>query len=168
MSTSETNKALGTNYKDELYKGFDTFMNFSFTFTSVSVIACISTSFSVMISTGGPSVTIWGWIIASFFTILISFAMGELSSTMPTAGSVYHWAAMLAPRRYSALSAYICGIFNFVGNVAGDAAFAFGFSSVVATASYYSKLDEFGAPIGKEMSTGEQVAQALAFALFGP
>jgi amino acid transporter len=54
--------------------------------------------------------------------------MGEICSSYPSAGSVYHWAGMLAPPGYGPLFSYYCGWFNFLGNAAGDAAFAFGFA----------------------------------------
>lgn len=90
--------------------------------------------FEYGINTGGPVVIIWGWIIASFFTILVGASMAEICSSYPSAGSVYHWAGILAPIEYSHVSAYICGWFNFLGNAAGDASFAFGFAQVIGAA----------------------------------
>ena len=77
---------------------------------------------------------IWGWIICSFFTILVGLSLGEICSSYPTAGSVYHWAGILASQKAAAGSCYICGWFNFLGNAAGDAAYAFGFAEMVAAA----------------------------------
>lgn len=71
-------------------------MNFSFTFTSVAVISSFTVTFGGGLGTGGPAVLVWSWIGTSFFTILVSLSMAEICSTYPTAGSVYHWASMLA------------------------------------------------------------------------
>ena len=57
--------------------------------------------------------------------------MAEICSSYPSAGSVYHWAGILAPKKYAAVSAYICGWFNFLGNAASDASFAFGFAQML-------------------------------------
>ena len=149
-------------YKQELHRGFSSFMSFAFCFTSVAVLSSISLAWPVSMGSGGPSVLIWGWIICGAFTMLSGLAMAELCSTYPSAGSVYHWAACLAPPRYSALACYVCGTFNFVGNAAGDASFAWGFASVVAAARSFSSVDASGAPSGPVMTVQEQVGVAIA------
>jgi amino acid transporter len=121
-------------YKQELYRGFNAFMSFSFNFTAVAVISSSSLLFSYGLTTGGPAVMIWGWIIASVFTILTGLSMAEICSSYPSAGSVYHWAGMLASERGARVASYICGWFNFIGNAAGDASYAYGFSQVIAAA----------------------------------
>lgn len=57
-----------------------------------------------------------------------SFSMAEICSAYPSAGSVYHWSAQLVPLKYAPIASYICGWFNFLGNAAGDASFAFFFA----------------------------------------
>ena len=71
---------------------------------------------------------IWGWIIASVFTMFVGLSMAEICSSYPSAGSVYHWAGMLGSEKGGPIASYICGWFNFIGNAAGDASFAFGFA----------------------------------------
>jgi amino acid transporter len=83
-------------YKAELHRGFNAFMNFSFTFTSVAVISSITVTFGTGLITGGPVVLIWSWIGVSFFTILVGLSLAEICSTYPSAGSVYTWAGMMA------------------------------------------------------------------------
>ena len=65
---------------------------------------------------------------------IVSYSMAEICSAYPSAGSVYHWSAQLVPAEYAALSSYICGWFNFVGNGAGDASFAFFFAQLLDSA----------------------------------
>ncbi len=67
--------------------------------------------------------------------------MAEICSTYPSAGSVYHWSGMLANKKWAPSVCYITGWFNFLGNAAGDASFAYGFSSVVAAADSLYKND---------------------------
>eukprot|EP00347_Sterkiella_histriomuscorum_P012884 403366849 len=121
-------------YKQELYRGFNAFMSFSFCFTAVAVISSCSILFPYGLATGGPVVMMWGWIIGSVFTLLNGLAMAEICSSYPSAGSVYHWAGMLSPQRWAPISSYICGWFNFLGNAAGDASFAYGFAQVTSAA----------------------------------
>jgi amino acid transporter len=54
--------------------------------------------------------------------------MAEICSAYPSAGSVYHWSAQLVPEKYAPIASYVCGWFNFMGNAAGDASFAFFFA----------------------------------------
>lgn len=114
-------------YKQELYRGFNAFMSFSFCFTAVAVVSAISLVFDYGLSTGGPAVMIWGWIIASVFTMFVGLAMAEICSSYPSAGSVYHWSAMLGSEKGGPAASYICGWFNLLGNAAGDASYAYGF-----------------------------------------
>jgi len=79
-------------------------------------------------NTGGPVVMIWSWIVGSILNNLCGLSMAEICSSYPSAGSVYHWAGMLADKKYAAFAAYICGWFNFLANVAADAGFAAAFA----------------------------------------
>ncbi len=115
-------------YKQELHRGFNGFMNFSFCFTAVSAISGCSLLFAYGLETGGPVVMIWGWIIGSLFSNIVGLSMAEICSSYPSAGSVYHWAGMLANKEWAPFASYLCGWFNFIGNAAGDASFAFGFA----------------------------------------
>lgn len=83
-------------YKAELYRGFNAFMNFSFCFTAVAVVSGCSLLFSFGLQTGGPVVMVWGWVVGSIFSTIVGISMAEICSSYPSAGSVYHWAGMLA------------------------------------------------------------------------
>jgi amino acid transporter len=115
-------------YKSELYRGFNAFMSFTFCFTSVGVICSNSLIFDYGINTGGPVMLTIGWIVGSFFTFLIALSLAEITSTYPVSGSVYHWAGLLAHKKYAGASSFICGWFSFLGNAACDASYAYGFS----------------------------------------
>lgn len=38
---------------------------------------------------------VWGWLVASFFTLMVGLAMAEICSSYPTSGGLYYWAARL-------------------------------------------------------------------------
>lgn len=109
-------------------------MSFSFCFTAVSVISSCSLLLGYGLTTGGPVVMVWGWLIGSLLTMTVGLSMGEICSSYPSAGSVYHWAGMLASDKWAPFASFMCGWFNFLGNSAGDAAFAFGFAQIVVAA----------------------------------
>ncbi|CAF2036296.1 unnamed protein product [Rotaria magnacalcarata] len=137
-------------YKQELYRGFSPFMSFAFCFTAVNVLASISIGFTYSLTTGGSGVTIWAWVIGSLFTILIGLSLAEICSVYPSAGSVYHWAGQLVPVKHAPLASFICGWFNFLGNFAGDVAFASGFATIVNAAIIMGGNDSLniGAQVG--------------------
>jgi amino acid transporter len=58
-----------------------------------------------------------GWILVSFFTLLVAIAMAEIVSAIPTSGGPYFWAAMLAPPRWSPFAAWLTGWYNLLGQV---------------------------------------------------
>lgn len=67
-----------------------------------------------------------GWILVSFFTILVAIAMAEIVSAIPTSGGPYFWAALLAPPRWSPFAAWLTGWFNLLGQVAVTTGISFG------------------------------------------
>lgn len=96
-------------YSSELHRGFNAFMAFTFCFTSVGVICSNALVFEYGLNTGGPVMLTFGWIVGSFFTLLIALSLAEITSTYPVSGSVYHWAGILADKKYAAISSYLCG-----------------------------------------------------------
>jgi amino acid transporter len=117
-----------------LKQGLNAFMSFSFCYSSIAVITSLCLVINFGLETGGPVAMTWGWLLASFFTLCTVSSMAEICSVYPSAGSVYYWTGMLAPRReYSAGLSYVCAWFNLMGNVACDASFAFGLSQVISS-----------------------------------
>ncbi|CAF3592562.1 unnamed protein product [Adineta steineri] len=131
---SDMNVLQELGYTQELYRGFSPFMSFAFCFTTVNVLTSISIGFTHALNTGGSGIIIWSWILGSIFTILTGLSLAEICSVYPSAGSVYYWAGQLVSPRHGPLASFICGWFNFVGNVAGDAAFSSGFATIINAA----------------------------------
>ena len=140
-------------YKPQLHRGLSPILNLAFGFTEVAILSSICTTFTFAIGAGGPAEIIWCYMVEFFMTILISYCMAELCGAYPSAGSVYHWAAQLAPREHAPLWSYACGWFNFAGNAAGDASFASGFASLVAAGAYITT--------GANVTTGQQVGISI-------
>lgn len=40
---------------------------------------------------GGPVVAVWGWVVVSFFSLIVAACMAELLSAFPTSGAVRCW-----------------------------------------------------------------------------
>lgn len=137
----------------QLYRGFSSLMSFAFCFTVVGIIPSISIGFDSVLEIGGSAEMVWSWIVCSVFITISGLSMAEITSVYPCAGSVYHWAGQLGPARWSPLSAYACGWFSMLGNVAGAAAFAKGVALFV---SYCVAMHNPGA----SLTTGQQVISA--------
>jgi hypothetical protein len=84
----------------------------------ISVITGIPSLFYYGLTTGGPAVMVWGFVVVAFFTMLVGLAMAEICSTHPTSGGPYFWAAMLAPPKRAPLASWVTGWFNLLGQVA--------------------------------------------------
>jgi amino acid transporter len=125
---------INMGYKQELSRGMNGFMSFAIGFTEVTALISLTSIFTFGLTTGGPVVMAWGWIITFVFTMIVALNFAEICSVFPCAGSVYHWSGVLAPKPYSLISAYWTGLFNWLGNVAGDASFAFIFAQFVSAA----------------------------------
>lgn len=128
-------------YKQELRRDWGLAHNFGVSFSIISVITGITTLFSYGLNTGGPGVMSVGWILVSFFTMLVAIAMAEIVSAIPTSGGPYFWAAMLAPPRWSPFAAWMTGWFNLLGQVAVTTGISFGLAGLIATAAKVKNSD---------------------------
>ncbi|KAJ3999390.1 APC amino acid permease [Lentinula boryana] len=145
ISTTEKDEAelAKMGYKQELQRELG-LMQVSFSI--ISVITGIPSLFLYGLNTGGPSVMVYGWIIVSFFTLLVGMAMaGELiiqpelstSSAHPTSGGPYFWAAMLSKPKDAPLTSWITGWFNLLGQVAVTTGISFACASFISTLSTF-------------------------------
>ena len=124
-----------TRSSTHLERGLNAFMSFSFCFSSIAVITSLCLVINFGLETGGPVVMVWGWIAASVFTLFTVATMGEICSVYPSAGSVYYWSGVLAPKpEWSPVLSYTCAWFNLLGNIASDSSFAFGLCQVLSAA----------------------------------
>ncbi|CDZ98304.1 apc amino acid permease [Phaffia rhodozyma] len=136
-------------YKEELSRGMGLIHNFGVSFSIISVITGGTTLFEYGLTTGGPAVMTIGWIIVSAFTGTVALGMAEIVSAVPASGGPYHWAALLAPPKYSAFWAWMVGWFNFLGQVAVTTGITFGLAQLISTAA---SLDGYVATPGKTIA----------------
>jgi amino acid transporter len=105
-----------------LYREMGGFSNFAISFTIISILAGCLTSYFLAFNNGGPVAITWGWLLVGVFCILVSMAMGEIASAMPTAGALYFWASKLGGPAWG----WFTGWFNLVGQIAVTAAIDYG------------------------------------------
>jgi amino acid transporter len=100
-------------YAQELARRLGGFSNFALSLSIICILAGGVTSFHLgLCSVGGASIGL-GWPLVSLFALAVAATMGQLASTFPTAGGLYHWAAILGGRGWGWATAW----FNLAGLV---------------------------------------------------
>jgi amino acid transporter len=98
------------------------FSSFALSFSIISVLTGVVTTYDVAITGGGPAALGIGWPVASAGTLLVALAMAELASAFPTAGAMYHWSAVLGGPGWG----WFVAMMNLVGQIAIVAAIDLG------------------------------------------
>ncbi|KAJ1566443.1 hypothetical protein HK405_009787 [Cladochytrium tenue] len=134
-------------YRQELRRELSTFTNYGVSLSVVCVVSGLTTLFGTGLTSGGPVVLVFGWIVVSFFTMMVGLSMAEITSAFPTSGGLYFWAAMLSPPSWKPAMSWFTGWFNLCGQMALTTGVFFGLSSILAaTASVgMSYEDDTGA-----------------------
>ncbi|KAL9049358.1 MAG: hypothetical protein Q9206_005566 [Seirophora lacunosa] len=83
-----------------------------------------------------------GWLVISFFTLLVGASMAEIISAVPTSGGPYFWAYMLAPPKHAPFFAWITGWFNLIGQIAVTTSVDFGLAKFISTTASVSNGHE--------------------------
>jgi amino acid transporter len=82
-------------YAQELLRRLGAFSSFAIGFSVISVLTGVTSTFGDALGAGGPAGLGLGWPLVSAGTLAVALAMAELASAFPTAGALYHWAAVL-------------------------------------------------------------------------
>ncbi|MBX9584913.1 MAG: amino acid permease [Gemmataceae bacterium] len=100
-------------YAQELARGLGGFSNFALSLSIICVLAGGLTSFHVgYCSVGGAAIGV-GWPAMCLLSLCVAATMGQVASAYPTAGGLYHWAAILGGRGWGWATAW----FNLAGLV---------------------------------------------------
>ncbi|MGO0060156.1 amino acid permease [Brevibacillus fluminis] len=105
-------------YAQELLRDMGGFSNFAISFSTISILTGAVSLYGHGLLYGGPGMMGFGWPIVSLFVLLVAASMAELASAIPTAGALYHWAAILGSKRWGWYTAWI-NLIGMVGIVAG-------------------------------------------------
>lgn len=58
-----------------------------------------------------------GWLLVSFFTLMIGLSLAEICSAFPTTGGLYFWTTRLASADWVPLASWVVGYTNWLGLV---------------------------------------------------
>ncbi|OWK46878.1 Amino acid/metabolite permease [Fimbriiglobus ruber] len=100
-------------YSQELSRVLGGFSNFALSLSMICILAGGLTSFHLgFCAAGGASIGI-GWPLVTLLSLCVAATMGQVASAFPTAGGLYHWAAVLGGRGWGWVTAW----FNLAGLV---------------------------------------------------
>jgi amino acid transporter len=94
---------------NHLFIDFRVLSNFAFSFSIISVLTGVTTLYNTGLNYGGPVSLVYGWLIASAFTMLVALSMAEICSSYPTSGGLYYWSAKLAGPNLAPFASWITG-----------------------------------------------------------
>ncbi len=100
-------------YAQELSRVLGGFSNFAISLSIICILAGGLTSFHVGFGAAGGASVGLGWPLACLVSLCVAATMGQVASAFPTAGGLYHWAAILGRRGWGWVTAW----FNLAGLV---------------------------------------------------
>ncbi|WP_434099768.1 amino acid permease [Streptomyces minutiscleroticus] len=106
----------------ELDRRMGGFGNYAISTSVICVLAGCMTLFGFGLTTGGPSVMLWGWALIGGATLLVALALAEVTSAVPTAGGPYTMAEKLGGPRWG----WATGWFNLLGLIGAICGVDFG------------------------------------------
>lgn len=105
-------------YAPELSRRMGAFSNFALSFSIICILAGGVTSFHLgYCGVGGAAIGL-GWPLGCLFALAVAMTMAQVASAFPTAGGLYHWAAILGGRGWG----WAVGWLNLAGLVTALAA----------------------------------------------
>ncbi len=123
-------------YAQELSRVMGGFSNFAVSLSIICILAGGLTSFHVGYCAAGGGGVVIGWAVMSMLALAVAATMGQIASAYPTAGGLYHWAAILGGRGWGWVTAW----FNLLGLITVLAAINFG-TIEFAAAGFFPDLE---------------------------
>jgi amino acid transporter len=96
-------------YKQELKRGLSVVSNFAFSFSIISVLTGVTSTYNTGLRYGGPASMTLGWLVVSSFNACVALSMAEICSAYPTSGGLYYWSAKLAGKKWAPLASWVTG-----------------------------------------------------------
>ena len=107
--------ALG--YKSEFKREFSLFTTFCVSFAVLGLLPSFASTLYYGMGYAGTAGMTWGWMVAMIGIQCVAMSMAELCSSMPTSGGLYYASAVLAPKGWGPLAAWITGWSNWLAQI---------------------------------------------------
>jgi amino acid transporter len=111
-STEHDKKVLHSmGYAQELSRRMSGFSNFAISFSIICILAGGISSFPAAFNSAGSGGVFLIWALGGVIAMTVAFGMGQIASSYPTAGGLYHWSSHLGGKAWGWATAW----FNLVG-----------------------------------------------------
>ncbi|KAH7096164.1 APC amino acid permease [Auriculariales sp. MPI-PUGE-AT-0066] len=118
-------------YKPSFKREFTNLATISFAFSIMGMCSSIATTFNTPLLLGGPASATWCWILGACMCFTLGASIAEIVSAFPTSGGFYTASAQLCPKPQRALTGYIIGWLNILGQIAGISSTEYGLSLMI-------------------------------------
>jgi amino acid transporter len=98
-------------YAQQLSRRMSLFSNFAISFSIICILAGGRSAFPAAFNSAGPGGTFMIWLLGGAVAMTVAFGMGQIGSSFPTAGGLYHWSSHLGGKFWGWATAW----FNLVG-----------------------------------------------------
>lgn len=115
----------------KLAKNFSWWSLFGISFGLTNSWLGVSSSLATGISSGGPTLIVYGLIIGFIFNLPVAITLSELISCFPDSGGQYYWTSKLAPPKHRRFLAYICGCMSYAGALFTNASITSGVATSI-------------------------------------
>ncbi len=109
-------------YEQELLRKMSGFSNYAISLSIICILAGGVTSFHQGLSSVGGAAFGLGWPLVCLFSMTVAATMGQVASSFPTAGGLYHWSSILGGKGWGWATAWL----NLLGLVAALSAINLG------------------------------------------
>lgn len=104
----------GMGYAQQLARRMSGFSNFAISFSIICILAGGISAFPAAFNAAGPGGAFWIWLVGGALAMTVAFGMGQIASSFPTAGGLYHWSSHLGGKAWGWVTAW----FNLIGLIA--------------------------------------------------
>ncbi len=101
-------------YAQELARRMSGFSNFAISFSIICILAGGISAFPAAFNSLGSGGAFMIWLVGGVLAMTVAFGMGQIASSFPTAGGLYHWSSHLGGKAWGWATAW----FNLIGLIA--------------------------------------------------
>src|SRR5512133_1082059 len=98
-------------YAQELSRRMSGFSNFAISFSIICILAGGLSAFAAAFNAAGSGGAVIIWLVGGALAMSVAWGMGQIASSFPTAGGLYHWSSHLGGKFWGWATAW----FNLVG-----------------------------------------------------
>lgn len=100
-------------YAQELARRMSGFSNFAISFSIICIMAGGISAFPAAFNALGSGGAFLIWLVGGILALSVAFGLGQIASSFPTAGGLYHWSSHLGGKAWGWATAW----FNLIGLV---------------------------------------------------